>query len=144
MSIWSSINWPTVICLPIVCYFLREATSETYDPRVYSLSYLRSDLLFAFEIYFLFAFIFRSINTKIQKYLVPIFIYLFYLAYPRDLFIQSTTILPIFLPVRHWQPLSYDRLQVFVLCVQDLFTWCCVVLVLVRLPWSHHGGKYLL
>ena len=39
MSIWSSINCPTVICLPTVCYFFsREATSETYGPRV-SFSY---------------------------------------------------------------------------------------------------------
>ena len=39
MIIQSSINCPTVICLPTVCYFfLREATSETYGPRV-SFSY---------------------------------------------------------------------------------------------------------
>ena len=37
---------------------------------------------------------------KIQTYLAAIYCYLFYLAFPRDLFIQSTTILPIFLPVR--------------------------------------------
>ena len=30
-----SINFPTVICLPIVAIFLREATSEIYGPRVY-------------------------------------------------------------------------------------------------------------
>src|SRR3990170_4132830 len=31
-----SINFPTVICLPTVCYFLeRDATSESYGPRVY-------------------------------------------------------------------------------------------------------------
>ena len=44
---------------------------------------------------FLFAFIFRSIKPKIQKYLATIYCYLFYLAFPRDLFIQSTTILSI-------------------------------------------------
>ena len=47
-----SINYPRVFCLPTVCYFLREATSEIYGSRVYSLLYLLSDLLFAFEIYF--------------------------------------------------------------------------------------------
>ena len=47
-----------------------------------------------------FAYIFRSINPKTQKYLAAIFLYLFYLAFPRDLFIQSTTILSMFLPVR--------------------------------------------
>jgi hypothetical protein len=31
-----SINYPTVICLPTVCYvFEREASSENYGPRVY-------------------------------------------------------------------------------------------------------------
>ena len=44
---------------------------------------------------FLFAFIFRSINPKTQKYLAAIYCYLFYLAFPRYLFIQSiTTFLP--------------------------------------------------
>ena len=68
-------------------FFLREATSETYGPRVYTLSYLLSDLFFAFEIYF-FAFIFRSIIPKTLKY----FVALYFIC---DLFIQSiTTILP--------------------------------------------------
>src|SRR4051812_17766777 len=80
---------------------------------------------------FLFVFIFRPINPKIQKYLAAIFIYLFYLAFLQDLFIQSTTILPIFLAARDCQPLSYVGLQVFVLCVQELFMWCCVVILLV-------------
>ena len=44
---------------------------------------------------FLFSFIFRSINPKIQKYLAAIFIYLFYLVFLRDVFIQSARIFPI-------------------------------------------------
>ena len=67
----SSINLPTISCLPTMCYFWSEATSEIYDPLVYSLSYFLSDL-------FLFAFIFRSIILKTQKYLAalfPLFIY---------------------------------------------------------------------
>ena len=75
MIIWSSINCPTVICLPTICYFFsREATSETYGPRV-SFSYylpLRST--------FRLLFIFRSIKPKIQKYLAAFYSYLFYLA----------------------------------------------------------------
>ena len=36
MIICFSINYPTVICLPTVCYvFEREASSENYGPRVY-------------------------------------------------------------------------------------------------------------
>ena len=35
-----SINCPTVICLPTVCYVLeREASSENYGPRVYFIIY---------------------------------------------------------------------------------------------------------
>ena len=95
-------------------FFLREATSEIYGPRVYSLSYLLRDL-------FLFAFIFRSINPKTERYLAALFYYLFYFAFPQDLFIQSTTNQSIFLPGRDWQPLLRVGLQVFVLCVQVQF-----------------------
>ena len=52
-------------------FFSREATSETYDSRVFFL------ILFSFAIYFFLAFIFRSIKPKIQKYLAAIFPYLF-------------------------------------------------------------------
>ena len=37
--------------------------------------------IFAFAIYFSFAFIFRSIKLKIQKYLAAIYSYLFYLVF---------------------------------------------------------------
>ena len=87
MIIWSSINCPTVICLPTVCYFSRE------KPLVKSTA--PGSLLYHICLWYLFLFplIFRSINPKTQKYLAAIFIYLFYLAFPRDLFIQSTIIL---------------------------------------------------
>ena len=40
ISMLSSVNCSTVICLPTVILMLsREATSETYGPRVYFLSY---------------------------------------------------------------------------------------------------------
>ena len=83
ITIRFSIKCPTLICLPTMCYFLREATSEIYGPRVYSLSYFLLDL-------FLFAFVFRSIISKPQKYFVALFICIFYFAFYRDLFIQST------------------------------------------------------
>ena len=47
-------------------FFSREATSETYGPRVFFLIYLLCDL-------FLFAFIFRSIKPKTQKYIAAIY-----------------------------------------------------------------------
>ena len=77
--IWGSINCRTVICLPTMCYFSREATSEIYRPRVYSLSYLLWDL-------FSFAFVSRSIIPKKNYWNILFHIY-------QDLFIQSITIL---------------------------------------------------
>src|SRR3990170_4940338 len=59
-----SINCSTVICSPTVLFsFTREASTETYGPRVYFPSY-----------------IFRSINQKTQKYLAAIYLFftLFY------------------------------------------------------------------
>ena len=90
MSIWSSINCPTVICLPAVCYFFsREATSETYDHRSLSHIICLCDL-------FLFAFIFRFINPKTQKYLAVFYFYLFCLAFDLSIYYNFlTSVLPI-------------------------------------------------
>ena len=62
MIIWSSINCPTIICLPTVCYFSRE------KPLVKSTA--PGSLLYHICLcdLFSFAFIFRSIKPKIQKY----------------------------------------------------------------------------
>ena len=57
--------------------FSREATSETYGPWVFFLIYLLA-------IYFSFAFLFRSIKPKIQKY----FVALYFIC---DLLFQSIT-----------------------------------------------------
>ena len=80
MIIWSSINCPTVIRLPTVCYFSRE------KPLVKSMT--PGSLLYyiCLRDLFLFSFIFRSIKPKIQK--IPCCT-LFYFAFIRDLFIQS-------------------------------------------------------
>ena len=59
MSIWSSINCPTVICSPTVCYFSRE------KPLVKPTAPVSLSHIFAFAIYFFLAFIFRSIKPKI-------------------------------------------------------------------------------
>ena len=69
-----SINCSTVICSPIVLFaFMREASSETYGPRVYFLH-------ISFRYTILQSFIFRSINQKTQKYFIfcfALFIYLY-------------------------------------------------------------------
>ena len=61
----NSINCSTVICSPTIEFsILREATSETYGPRVYFPSY-----------------IFISINQKPQKHLAVIYLYLISLLF---------------------------------------------------------------
>ena len=61
----------------LLLFFSREATSETYDPRVFFLIYLLA-------IYFSFAFLFRSIKPKLQKYLAALY-------FICDLFIKFIT-----------------------------------------------------
>ena len=78
MIIWSSINCPTVICLPTVCYFSRE------KPLVKPTAPGSPSHIFAFAIYFSFAFIFRFIKLKIQKYVAAFY-------FICNLFIQSIT-----------------------------------------------------
>ena len=68
MIIWSSINCPTVICSPTVCYFSRE------KPLVKPTALGSLSHIFAFAVYFSFAFIFRSIKPKIQKYLAALYL----------------------------------------------------------------------
>ena len=69
-----SINYSAVICSPTVIFsILREASSETYGPRVYLLSYLLS-ICFYLHLYFL------HLYHKIPKIYLPyhsIFIILF-------------------------------------------------------------------
>ena len=81
MIIWSSINCPTVICSPTVCYFSREKPLVKPTAPGTSFSYI------CLAIYFFLAFIFRSIKPKIQKYLAAIYLFC-------DLFILSTTFYP--------------------------------------------------
>ena len=79
MIIWSSINCPTVICLPTVCYFSREKPLvKPTAPGSLSHIICLCDL-------FSFAFIFRSIKPKIQKYLAALY-------FICDLLFQSITI----------------------------------------------------
>ena len=61
MIIWSSINCPTVICSPTVCYLSREKPLVKPTAPVSSFSYI------CLAIYFFLAFIFRSIKPKNTK-----------------------------------------------------------------------------
>ena len=93
-----SINCPTVICLPTVCYFSREATSEIYGPWVCLSSYtFISILLLAFPIYLLLLFqIYIIKNPKIFRWVLFPFILLASI---------NLSIYHITLPKRDWQPL---------------------------------------
>ena len=71
MSIWSSINFPTVISSPTICYFSREKPLvKPTAPGSLSHIICLCDL-------FSFAFIFRSTKPKNQKYLAAVYSYLF-------------------------------------------------------------------
>ena len=66
MIIWSSINCPTVICLPTICYFSRE------KPLVKPMAPGSSSSYICLAIYFSFEFLFRYIKPKIQKYIAAL------------------------------------------------------------------------
>ena len=79
MIIWSSINFPTIICLPTICYLSRQKPLVKPTGPGSSFSYI------CLAIYFSFAFLFRTINLKIQKYLAALY-------FICDLLFQSITI----------------------------------------------------
>ena len=63
-----SINCPTVICLPTVCYYYEtEASSENYGPRVYFYHILKSKntLLQFYFLSFILQFTFLSTTIRI-------------------------------------------------------------------------------
>ena len=77
MIIWSSINCPTVICVPTICYFSREETLvKSMAPGSISSSYIfRSILLFAFLFICNFYFqIYITKNPKIPRWILFAFI----------------------------------------------------------------------
>ena len=81
LNTMASINCPTVICSPIVCYFSRE------KPLVKPTAPWSSFSIICLAIYFSFAFSFRYIKPKKkQKYLVVFHLYLFYLAFDLSIY----------------------------------------------------------
>ena len=103
-----SINYPTVICLPTVCYvFEREASSENYGPRVYFKYKKKSKIYLLQFIYFYFV---------LQFIYLPL----------QDLILASNEFKGID------DPLARVGCKYLLLCVQVLFTRLCVILLLVR------------
>ena len=82
MIIWSSINCPTVICLPTVCYFSREKPLVKPTAPGSSFSYI------CFAIYFICTFYSDLLNQKSKNTLLP-FISIYFIW--RSIY-QSTTI----------------------------------------------------
>ena len=96
MIIWSSLNCPTVNFSHRLLFFLREATSETYGPRVSFHHICHCDL-------FSFAFIFRSTKPKNPK--IPCCNF-FYLAFDLSIF---TTLSHPFANFWHRYPKGIDN-----------------------------------
>ena len=105
----NSINCSTVIHLHIVILMLlREATSETYGPRVYLPSYYFSYLLAIYAAFYFAIFIFQSIKQKYKKYLSY---YLYQISLLQVAVKGLTT------PLSHWLQGSYLFVQVRGTCV---------------------------
>ena len=110
-------------------FFSREATSETYGPHDFLLIYLPCDVLF------LCIFIQIYLTKKYKNTLLRfIFIYFIWRSIYQSTTIYLTSACQFLapLPERDWQPLQNVELRGVVICVQVMFTLCCLVLLLVR------------
>ena len=110
-------------------FFSREATSETYGPRVFFLIYLplRSTFLL---LLFSDLLIRKPKNTLLQFILIYFIWHLIYQS--TRIYLMSVCLSWGAATRRDWQPLLHIGLRVFVICVQVLFTLCCLVVLLVR------------
>src|SRR3989337_1597798 len=85
-----SINCSAVICSPTVIFsILREASSETYGPRVYFPSY-------KFPIYYFAIFYFPIYKSKIPKIFNLLFIYLYQIS------LLQITVKGLITPLSRW------------------------------------------
>ena len=80
MIIWSSINYPTVICLPTVCYFSREKPLVKPTAPGSSFSYI------CFAIYFICTFYSDLLNQKHKKNVAALFLFAIYYSIYYNLF----------------------------------------------------------
>src|SRR4051794_12414559 len=128
--ICSSTNCPTVICLPTVCYFSREKplVKPTAPGSFFSYIFL--------AIYFFFAFLFRSIKPKKYKNTLLRFIFIYFIW--RSIYQSITTFSRQLANFWRCNPKGIDNpfttsgLRGVIVCVQVLFTLCCLVLLLFR------------
>ena len=135
MIIWSSINRPTVICLPTVCYFSREKPLVKPTAPGSPSSYI------CLPIYFSFAFLFRSIkpkNTKIRCCTLFICDLLF-----QSITIYLTSACQFLAPTRKGltTPLTRRVARCCYLCVGVVYVGL-LGSPTSSIPWFHNWGKY--
>src|SRR3990170_1236520 len=103
-----SINCSAVICSPTVIFsILREASSETYGPRVYFPSY-------KFPIYYFAIFYFQIYKPKTQKYFIfclVLFIYLYQIS------LLQITVKGLTTPLSRWVQVGVCLCRYSVACV---------------------------
>ena len=93
----SSINCSAVICSPTVIFsILREASSETYGPRVYFPSYKFPIYNFSFQSTLFAIFYFPIYKPKIPKIFTLPFIYLHQIS------LLQVTVKGLTTPLSHW------------------------------------------
>ena len=121
--IWSFVNCPTVICSPTVCYFSWEKPLVKPTATGSSFSYI------CFAIYFIFTFYSDLLNQNTKILCCTLFylrsIYSTITTFSRQHAISgAVTRKGLTTPLTRWRGV--------VICVQGLFTLCCLVLLLVR------------
>ena len=118
------------------CYFSREKPLVKPTAPGSSFSYI------CLAIYFSFAFLFRPIKPKIQKYLAAIHSIRHLIYQYLQLYLPSLVVYGAVTRKGLTTPLTRE-LRVAVICVQGLFTFCCLVLLLVRyLGFITEGNTY--
>ena len=140
MIIWSSINFPTLICLPIVCYFSREKPLVKPTAPGSSFSYIALRSTFPLRFYS------DLLNQKIQKYLAAIYFYLFCLAFDLSIYYNFLTSVCL-----SWgavprkgltTPLTRRVARCCYLCAGVAYV-CLLGSPTGSIPWFHNWGKYL-
>ena len=132
-----SINCSTIICSPTVLFaILREACSETYDPRVYFPSYKFPIYNISFRFTIFAIFYFPIYKPKIPKIFTLSFIYLYQIS------LLQVTVKGLTTPLSRWVQVVWLFVQVFgdlcvvsywidtlVLKLREILTvLCCITL----------------
>ena len=121
-----SINCSAVICLPTVIFsILREASSETYGPRVYFPSYKFPIYNISFRSTIFVIFYFLIYKPKIAKIFTLSFIYLYQIS------LLQVTVKGLRTPLSRWVQVVWLFVQIFIyLCV--VYNWIDTLVLKLR------------